>query len=105
MIDNLSVFGQTRWVSMQAAGAASLGSSSNQRLGDVVARHDQRLLVTPEEAALRLSIGRTTLYHLLGTGALESVRVGRSRRIRVAALELFVEQLKDNRLPGDTGAP
>lgn len=54
---------------------------------------DGRLLITPEEAARRLSIGRTALYGLLATGCLESVRVGRSRRIRVAALEAFVEEL------------
>ena len=42
---------------------------------------DSRLLLTPERAAERLDVGRTTVYGLLATGELESVRIGRSRRI------------------------
>jgi excisionase family DNA binding protein len=61
--------------------------------------HDARptspaaLLLTPEEAARRLSVGRTTLYELLARGELRSVSLGRCRRISVAELEAFVERL------------
>ena len=52
-----------------------------------------KILLTPEEAAERLSIGRTLVYELIARGAIASVRVGRARRIPVAALERYVEQL------------
>jgi excisionase family DNA binding protein len=54
-----------------------------------------KMLLTPEEAAEALSIGRSKLYELIGCGALESVRIGGSRRIPVDALERFVEALTD----------
>lgn len=52
------------------------------------------LLLTPEQAAASLGISRTKVYELIGTGQLESVRIGTSRRIAVAALEEFVEHLR-----------
>jgi excisionase family DNA binding protein len=52
-----------------------------------------KLLVTPEEAAAILSVGRTTVYELMATGELESVHVKSCRRIPVAALERFVQRL------------
>jgi excisionase family DNA binding protein len=54
---------------------------------------DGLVLVTPEEAARRLSLGRTTVYGLISAGALESVRIGRSRRVPVAALDRYVERM------------
>jgi excisionase family DNA binding protein len=55
---------------------------------------DTLLLLTPERAAERLDIGRTRLYELLASGELESVKVGRSRRIPAAALVEFVARLR-----------
>jgi excisionase family DNA binding protein len=52
-----------------------------------------KLLVTPEEAAAILSVGRTTMYELMATGELESVHVKSCRRIPLAALERFVQRL------------
>ena len=51
------------------------------------------MLLTPEEAAEALSIGRSKLYELMASGALESVRIGSSRRVPVEALDRFVESL------------
>jgi len=53
-----------------------------------------KLLVTPEEAAELLSIGRSKLYELLAERAVESVRVGTCRRIPVQALKDFVSSLR-----------
>ncbi len=53
-----------------------------------------KLLHTPEEAANRLGIGRTTIYELLASKQLESVVIGRSRRIPAAALVAYVEGLR-----------
>jgi len=43
-----------------------------------------KLLLSAEEAAELLCIGRTRVYHLLATGDPRSVRIGRSRRIPAA---------------------
>jgi excisionase family DNA binding protein len=51
-----------------------------------------QLLVTPVEAARRLSLGRTTVYALMASGHLASIRIGRSRRIPVTELRMFVER-------------
>ena len=53
----------------------------------------RRLLLRPEEAAEALSVSRTTLYGLLASGAIRSVKVGGLRRIPVEALEHFVMDL------------
>ncbi len=54
----------------------------------------QRILLTPEEAAKRLSVGRTTVYELISSGLLESVTIGRSRRIPTDALNEFVNRMR-----------
>lgn len=52
----------------------------------------ERVLLTVEEAAQRLSIGRSTAYRLLAGGELTSIQVGRLRRIPVDALTTFVSR-------------
>lgn len=54
------------------------------------------LLLRIEEAAERLGIGRSLMYHLALTGAVESVLVGRLRRIPSEALEEYVHRLRDD---------
>lgn len=49
------------------------------------------LLLTPEEVADVLRVGRTKVYSLIQRGELRSVRIGKSRRIPYSALEAFVE--------------
>ena len=56
---------------------------------------ESRILLTPEAAASRLSCGRSTVYELIQEGRLESIRIGRSRRIPVAALERFIEAQRE----------
>ena len=79
-------------------------------MAEAVLDDEQRLLLTPEEAARRLAVGRTTVYELLSSGALRSVQIGRCRRVPVSALSAFVERLVDqggNRRtkpwPGESG--
>jgi excisionase family DNA binding protein len=59
-----------------------------------------KLLVSPEEAAELLGVGRSTVYGLMRTLALPSVKIGRARRIPTAALREFVEGLALS-APGD----
>lgn len=52
------------------------------------------LLLRPTEAAEALAIGRTRLYELIRNGELESVLIGRSRRIKREALAAYVAGLR-----------
>lgn len=63
-----------------------------------------RVLLTPEEAAERLALSRTTIYELIRSGELRSVKVGRARRIPVAALGQYVTSLFDPDPDGERGA-
>ena len=45
------------------------------------------LLMTPEEAAQVLRVGRTTIYGLIKVGELRPVHIGRSCRLARAELE------------------
>lgn len=58
------------------------------------------LLITVEEAARRLAIGRTVAFELIAAGRLRSVKVGRLRRVPVEAVVEFVESLA---MPGRGG--
>jgi excisionase family DNA binding protein len=53
-----------------------------------------QLLLTVEQAAQKLNIGRSMLYELLQSGILESVRIGSCRRIPADALSEFVARLR-----------
>ncbi len=55
----------------------------------------EKLLLKPEEAAEILSIGRSKVSELIGTGELASVRIGACRRIPAEALSDFVAGLRD----------
>jgi excisionase family DNA binding protein len=51
------------------------------------------MLLTPEQAAHVLGIGRTSVYELLRKGELVSVKLGRSRRIPYRFLVDFVDHV------------
>jgi excisionase family DNA binding protein len=53
-----------------------------------------RLLLTVEEAGKTLQAGRSTMYKLLESRQIESVKIGRIRRIPVDALQAYVETLR-----------
>ena len=55
------------------------------------------LLLTIPQAALALAVGRTTVYELIGAGALEAVHIGRSVRVPVVAIRTFVDQQRVSR--------
>lgn len=58
----------------------------------------QRLLLTVEEAADSLCIGRTYMFDLIISGVVPSVRIGKLRRVRPQDLENYVASL--SRRPG-----
>ncbi len=51
-------------------------------------------LLRVEEAARRLGLSRSKTYSLVLTGELPSVSIGRSRRVRTADLERWIERLR-----------
>ena len=53
-----------------------------------------QLLYRPEEAAQLLAIGRSAIYEAMRKGEIESVTIGRSRRIPSNAIELYVSRLR-----------
>lgn len=55
----------------------------------------ERLLLTVNEAAESLGLGRTKVYELISAGQIETVRIGRSVRIPAESLEEFVRALRD----------
>ena len=59
---------------------------------------DNQLLLTVDEAAQRLRVGRSHLYGLVMRGEVASIKLGRSRRIPIAALERFVDERVDAEL-------
>ena len=52
------------------------------------------LLLRVEEAALRLGIGRTSMYRLVMTGEVESVQIGGLRRIPAPCIEEYIDRLR-----------
>ncbi|MET9269789.1 helix-turn-helix domain-containing protein [Kribbella sp. NPDC003557] len=52
------------------------------------------LLLTVEQAAQQLGIGRTTVFALLKSGELESVPLGRLRRIPAECITEYIDRLR-----------
>jgi excisionase family DNA binding protein len=63
-----------------------MSENTRERTG----RPDRVLLLTIVEAARVLSIGRTTMYELIGAGEITVVHIGRAVRVPVSELEAFV---------------
>ena len=55
---------------------------------------DEPLLYTIPEAASALRISRTKLYELLDSGEVESIYIGRSRKIPTEALRIYIDGLR-----------
>ena len=58
--------------------------------------YEGRILLRAQEAAQSLGLSRSKFYELLATEEIASVKIGRSRRISVHALNEYVRQLKQS---------
>ena len=56
----------------------------------------ERVLLTAEEAAESLHVGRCKVYDLIRTGELESIKIGRLRRIPVDFVHAFARRLLED---------
>jgi excisionase family DNA binding protein len=64
------------------------------------------MLLTVNEAAARLAIGRTMLYELIARRELRTVKIGRARRIPESAVEDWIaRQLQDQAADMETARP
>jgi excisionase family DNA binding protein len=71
--------------------SSSAGSAARPTAAD-----PPRLLFTVEEAARVLGIGRTRMFELIQAGSVETVLIGRLRRIPFDALDAFVTGLRES---------
>lgn len=59
---------------------------SQQAVGRKTIRFDERPTCTVKEACAAAGLGKTKLHELIGGGAVESVKVGRRRLVKVHSL-------------------
>jgi excisionase family DNA binding protein len=73
---------------MDENGLALTGSGGSARF--------ERMLLSPEEAAEVLGVGRAKVYDLMSEGRLASIKLGRCRRIPMASIRRLVEPSKES---------
>jgi excisionase family DNA binding protein len=56
----------------------------------------ERMLLSPEEAAEVLGVGRAKVYDLMSEGRLASIKLGRCRRIPMASIRRLVEPSRES---------
>lgn len=82
------------WRSIDQATSRVSHHNPLPRADQVAALATGRLLLTPTEAANRLSISRTKVYELMAAGVLRSIHIGRLRRVPVDALRDFIGEME-----------
>ena len=82
----------------QPTAETSTASGDVQRSSDDIGASTwgltEKLLLTTTEAAQALGIGRSKLYELIRTGAVESVLIGSCRRVPAVSVMTYVEALR-----------
>ncbi len=54
-----------------------------------------KLLLSVQEAGAAIGVGRSKIYELIACGELESVKIGKIRRVPADALVAYVARLRD----------
>jgi excisionase family DNA binding protein len=62
---------------------------------------ESKLLLSAEEAADMLAIGRSKVFEMMASGELESFTIGRRRVLPVAGLREFVERQRQGQEKGE----
>ncbi len=73
---------------------------SSERIAEVrcvveTRQADNRLLCKPGEAAEMLNLAKSTVYHLVASGELPSVRVGKAIRISREAIDKWIRDQEE----------
>jgi excisionase family DNA binding protein len=86
---------ESRAIEIASVVARLVELMSNQPLAEVpeTRQMPERVLLTVEEVAERLGIGRTTVFRLVKTGEIESVQIGKLRRIHIEAVNAYAARL------------
>lgn len=58
----------------------------------------QRLAYTVREAATLLSLSRSLMYELINAGKIETIKIGRARRITSKQLEAYLHACEQQRV-------
>jgi excisionase family DNA binding protein len=66
---------------------------------------DSRRLHSVPEAARLLGVGRTYMFRLIATGHIESVKIGKLRKIPNDALDEYIDRLRAEQPVGDDASP
>ncbi|MGH2502378.1 MAG: helix-turn-helix domain-containing protein [Ktedonobacterales bacterium] len=74
----------------KAAGKKAGGSRTPIRRGRLNSPELMKVLLTVEETAHKLSVGRSAVYGLMRRGELRYITVGRVRRVPIEAVSEFV---------------
>ncbi len=77
---------------VQAAAMSGCGVEQPGGAGAMAGLTGERVLLTVEEAAHRLGIGRSFAWELVRRGELPSIRLGRLVRIPVGALDEWIQR-------------
>jgi excisionase family DNA binding protein len=64
-------------------------------VGSIPVDSGAKLLLSVEEAAILMSLGRSALYDLLMRNEIVSIKVGRTRRVPLAALHEYIQRQLD----------
>lgn len=56
----------------------------------------ERRLLTVEEAAEYLGVGRTLMYQLIGSGEIQTVQIHRLRRVPKEAIDEYADRIRAN---------
>lgn len=64
---------------------------------EVINLSNAPMLYSPSQVARILGLSRTKTYDLLSSGAIPSVKIGRSRRVPARLLNDYIESLSDGR--------
>src|SRR5690349_16219686 len=75
------------------------GINRHEQLTQLSKEHMETSLIPVPQVAQRLGISPRTVWDLLRTGRLASVRVGGCRRVRSDELERFITELPTDRSP------
>lgn len=95
-----------RLVTTASAGRGRREPAPQERVVAVTLQPDEKLLLSVPEAARRLGISRSLFYEFIAADKIQTVRVGRLRKVSPAALDQFVDSLPTPpRGDGATGTP
>lgn len=70
-------------------------------MSDIEIIQTPRVMLSVAEAAKCLSVGRSTMYELIHSGDIETVHIGRLRRVPADCLREFVERCRRQQGAGE----